>query len=324
MATVTGTVTVPLASGVREDLSNTISTLSPDETPLFSNAKKTKAKAINHEWQTDTLEASTINARLEGDTITVATAVSTVRMGNIMQISEKDYGVSGTLQSVHLAGRESELVRLRMKKGLELRRDMEVVLHTNQAKRADSGSTVRLSAGLPTWITNNVGVDVSQGNGDGSSAIRSSGTTALTYDYLASAHQLAFEDGGAPSILEVPPGLKRKFSQLAFSATPSTADVRYEAKAHSPAVAIGTVDKWLSDFGSVDVVVNRQLAIQASTFLKQAAFLIDPKHLSVAMLRNFEIHKLAKTGDATAEYVVSEYTLAPDAPSAHAAAYGMT
>jgi len=72
------------------------------------------------------------------------------------------------------------------------------------------------------------------------------------------------------------------------------------------------------------VVVNRQLAIQSSTFLKQAAFLIDTSHVSVAMLRSFEVNRLAKTGDATSEFVVSEYTLAPDAPSAHAAAYGMT
>lgn len=324
MATVTGTVTVPLSQGVREDLANTITLISPDETPLFSNARKTKAKAINHEWQTDTLDTPATNARLEGDTITVSTAVSTTRLGNILQISEKDYGVSGTLHSVNLTGREDELLRLRMKKGLELRRDMEVVLHSNQAKRADSGSTARLLGGLPTWITNNVGVNVTAGNGDGSSAVFSSGSAALTYDVLASAHQLAFEDGGAPNMLEVPPALKRKFSQLAFSATPSTADVRYEAKANSPAVAIGSVDKWLSDFGTVDVVVNRQLAIQSPTFLKQAAFLIDTSHVSVAMLRSFEVNRLAKTGDATSEFVVSEYTLAPDAPSAHAACYGMT
>ena len=41
MATVAGTVTVPLSQGVREDLSNTITLISPDETPLFSNARKT-------------------------------------------------------------------------------------------------------------------------------------------------------------------------------------------------------------------------------------------------------------------------------------------
>lgn len=329
MTAVAGTVTVPLTVGAREDLANTITLISPDETPVFSNSKKTRATAINHEWQTDVLDASTINSRLEGDSITVSTAAATTRLGNYLQISEKDYGVSGTLQSVNLAGREDELIRLRMKKGLELRRDMEVVLHTNQAKRSESGANARLSAGLPAWITNAVGPSSVAAaiptTGNGSSAVATfTQSTALTYEYLASAHQLAYEDGGAPDMLEVPTTLKRAFSALAFSATPSTADVRYEAKPNSPAVAIGTVDKWLSDFGTVDVVVNRQLAIQASTFLKQAAFLIDRNHISVAMLRSFEVNKLARTGDAMSEFVVSEYCLAPDAPEAHAAAYGMT
>lgn len=329
MTAATGTVTVGLTTGVREDLANTITLISPDETPLFSNARKVKAKAINHEWQTDTLAASTINSMLEGNDITVSTAVSTTRLGNYTQISEKDYGVSGTLQAVDLAGREDELIRLRMKKGLELRCDMEVVLHTNQAKRAESGATTRLQGGLPSWITNAVGPSSVAAaiptTGDGGSAVATfTQSTALTYDFLASAHQLAYEDGGAPNWMEVPPSLKRKFSELAFSATPSTADVRYNAKGDSAAVAIGTVDKWLSDFGTVDVVVNRQLAIQAATFLRQAAFLIDSSHVSVAMLRSFQVQKLAKTGDSDREYVVSEYCLAPDAPTAHAAAYGMT
>lgn len=324
MATVAGTVTVPLTAGAREDLANTITLISPDETPLFSNSTKKKATAVNHEWLTDELDPSTINSAVEGDTITVSTAAAPTRLGNILQISQRNYGVSGTMQSVNLAGREDELLRLRMKKGLELRRDMEVVLHTNQAKVAQTTSSTRKLGGLPTWITNVVGDNYSTGNGDGSSAIAGSSTSSLTYEVLSSALQLAFEDGGAPNMMEVPPLLKRKFSSLAFSATPSTADVRYNANGNSPAVAVGTVERWLSDFGTIDVVVNRQLAISAGTFLKRAAFLIDTNHISVATLRSFEVNKLAKTGDANSEFIVSEYTLAPDAPNAHAAAYGQT
>jgi len=326
MAAVQGTVTVPLTVGAREDLANTITLISPDETPLFSAARKTKAKAINHEWQTDDLSPSTINSFPEGGTVTVSTAAATTRIGNILQISEKDYGVSGTLQNVDLAGRSDELIRLRMKKGLELRRDMEVVLHANQAK---SSSGTRTLGGLPSFITNGTGVSSAVSamptTGDGSSAVAAfTGSTAMTYEQLASAHQMAYEDGGRPNMLEVPPALKRKFSGLALATAPSTAPLRQDAGGTSPATANGAVDKWLSDFGLVDVVVNRQLAIQASTFLKQAAFLIDTEHVSVATLRGFEVNKLAKTGDATSEFIVSEYTLAPDAPSAHAAVYGIT
>lgn len=324
MATGTGIVTVPLTAGAREDLSNIITTISPDETPLYSSSEKNRATAITHEWLTDDLAVSSTNSQPEGNTVTVSTAASPTRMNNILQISEKDYGVSGTLRAVNLAGREDELLRLRMKKGLELRRDMEVVLHSNQAKRADSGATTRLLGGLPTWITNNVGVNVLPGNGDGSSAIFSSGSTALTYEFLASAQQAAFVAGGNPNIMELPPALKRKFSQLAFSATPSTADVRYDLQKSQAAVAVGTVESWLSDFGDVKVVVNRQLAIQTGTFLRQAVFLIDTTKMAVSELRSFEVSQLAVTGDNRSEFVVSEYTLQPWAPNAHAAAYGMT
>jgi hypothetical protein len=326
MAVISGINTAINTVGAREDLANTITLISPEETPLWTNSTKKSATAINHEWQTDELDVSSTNSSVEGDTITTSTAAPTVRLGNLLQISRKTYGVSGTVQALNLAGRSDELLRLRMKKGLELRRDMEVVLHTNQAKRADStGGTARLLGGLPTWITNVAGEPgYSSGNGDGSSAISGSSTTALAYEYVASAMQMAFEDGGNPDLIEVPPVLKRKFSLLAFGTAPSTAQIRYNVDSAGQAIAVGAVEKWQSDFGLVDIIVNRQLKIQTATFLRQALFILDTSKLSTATLRNFEIGKLAKTGDATQEFVLAEYTLQPDAPNAHAACYGMT
>ena len=42
------------AIGQREDLSNTIYSIAPTETPVVSSIGKTKATATYHEWQTDT------------------------------------------------------------------------------------------------------------------------------------------------------------------------------------------------------------------------------------------------------------------------------
>lgn len=327
MATITGINTATTTTGAREDLANTITMISPEETPLYTNAQKKTATAINHEWQTDVMADATINSIVEGATITTSSAAQTTRLGNILQIAEKDYGVSGTVRALNLAGRDDELLRLRMKKGLELRRDCEVVLHTNQKKVAATGdSTARLLGGLPTWITNNVGVDVSAGNGDGSSAITSSGSTALTYEFISSAHEAAFTAGGNPDLIEVPPRLKRKFSLLAFGTAPSTAQIRYNVDSAGQAIAVGAVEKWQSDFGLIDIIVNRQLRNTASTFLQQAVFILETQRLSVATLtgRNFVTQKLAKTGDGDQEFIVNEFTLQNDAPKAHAAAYGMT
>jgi hypothetical protein len=55
------------AVGIREDLSNVIYNVSPEETPFYSKAKKTSAKNTLVEWQTDSLRASAANAHIEGD-----------------------------------------------------------------------------------------------------------------------------------------------------------------------------------------------------------------------------------------------------------------
>lgn len=326
MASVTGVNVSASVVGAREDLANTITMISPEETPLYTNAQKTSATGINHEWQTDTMDNATINSNVDGGSVTTSSAAPTVRTGNICQIALRSYGVSNTLRAINLAGRSDELDRLRMKKGLELRRDCEVVLHTNQIKTADTtGATARLLGGLPTWITNNVGVDVSAGNGDGSSAIRSSGSTAITYEFISSANQLAFSAGGKPDLIELPPALKRKFSLLAFGSAPSTAQIRYNIDSAGQAIAVGAVEKWQSDFGLMDIIPNRQLVNTAGTFLPQAVFILDTQRIAVATLpgRNFVVYKKGVTGDATEEFVVNEFTLQPTAPKAHAAAYGM-
>ena len=61
------------AIGQREDLSNVIYDISPTDTPIMSSIGKSKATAVYHEWQTDSLAAATTNtAAVEGDDATVA------------------------------------------------------------------------------------------------------------------------------------------------------------------------------------------------------------------------------------------------------------
>lgn len=330
MTTITGINTAVTTTGAREDLSDTITRISPEETPLYTNALKAKAGAINHEWQTDTLDNGTINSQLEGDTVATSSASQTTRLGNILQISRRAYGVSRTVRQLNLAGRSDELIRLRMKKGLELRRDMEVVLHTNQAKTVATGdTTARKLAGLPAWITAVTGSSDAAGptTADGSSAATgpaSSTATAVTYEQISSAMQIAYTAGGNISLIELPPSLKRKFSLLAFGSAPSTAQIRYNVDSAGQAIAVGAVEKWQSDFGLCDIIVNRQLKNTAATFLNQAIFMLEPEKIAVAQLTAFQTEKLAKTGDGDQEFIVSEYTLEMRAPSSHAAVYGVT
>ena len=49
------------AIGQREDLSDVIYNISPTDTPFMSSIGKTKATAVYHEWQTDSLAAASLS-----------------------------------------------------------------------------------------------------------------------------------------------------------------------------------------------------------------------------------------------------------------------
>ena len=104
------TLTTYQAVGNREDLSDMIYRIDPTDTPFMTGIEKTKATAVNHEWQTQALApANASNAQLEGDDPTTTATTPTVRLGNLCQISYKVARVSGTQQAVDHAGRDNEL-----------------------------------------------------------------------------------------------------------------------------------------------------------------------------------------------------------------------
>ena len=88
MAVPTGTTTTFDLTGVREDLSNLIFSISPTETPAVSNMKKGTATNTFHEWQTDALAAAAANSHLDGDDSSPNTIAATSRLGNYTQITK--------------------------------------------------------------------------------------------------------------------------------------------------------------------------------------------------------------------------------------------
>src|SRR3984957_2439918 len=109
MALPTNTFTTYSATGNREDLSDMIFRIDPTDTPFMTGIEKTKATAVNHEWQTQALAAANAgNAQLEGDDATADATTPTVRLGNIAQISRKVPQVSKTHETVKQATRDNQ------------------------------------------------------------------------------------------------------------------------------------------------------------------------------------------------------------------------
>src|SRR5574343_756161 len=152
------------ADGIREELSNLITDISPEETPLVSNIGRGSVKNTYFEWLTDALgSASTTNAVIEGADLDGAAAervytdaTPRVRLGNYVQISRKTVAISGSHRAVDSAGVSDELAYQVAKIGRELKRDMEATLVSEQPAVAGNATTARKTAGFEAFIYTNV------------------------------------------------------------------------------------------------------------------------------------------------------------------------
>ena len=143
------TYTSSTAIGEREDLSDVIYRIDPDETPVVSNSQKETTKGIFHEWQVQELAAaSATNYANEGADYSYTNPTATTRHGNYHQISVQAASVSNTLDVVDKAGRDKETAYVKVLKGIEQRRDIEKSLFANEAR---SGSDPPIVTGKLIW-----------------------------------------------------------------------------------------------------------------------------------------------------------------------------
>ena len=307
MAIVANTFTRYSAVGIREDLSNVIYNISPEETPFISNIGRESVKNTYFEWQTDSLAAaSASNAALEGDDVSSFAAVNpTSRIGNYTQISTKNVVISGTLEALDKAGRRSELTYQLAKLGSELKRDMESALLANQSPVAGNTTTARRTAGLPAFIKTNTSFGTGGADTAGIAA-RTDGTQrAFTEPLLKGVIAKVWESGGTPKMLMV-----GSFNKQAASGFDGIATRFRDVPAGQQAQIVGAADVYVSDFGTVNIVPNR---FQRA----RDAFVVDPQYASMAVLRPIQQMELAKTGDAEKRLMLVEYGLKVNNEAAH-------
>ena len=302
------TFTAHTAIGQREDLIDVIYDISPTETPILSTLARTKATAVFHEWQSDSLASATsANAAVEGADPTSATISPTVRLGNYTQIVQKTIQVSGTLEAVNKAGRKSEKAYQLSKAASELKRDMETILGANQGRDAGSSSTARKLGALLSWIKTNTdaGTSGTDPTTIGVSTRSDGATRTFTETLLKTVVAEVFDSGGNPTMLVVNSGLKQKVSSF-----DGIAAQRYMAPSDQPTTIIGAADVYMSDFGTLSVTPDRFIRTRD-------AFLIDPEYAAVAYLRPFQTNDLAKTGDSEKTQLLAEFTLEMRNEAAH-------
>ena len=311
MTIVTNTFTTFDAKGIREDLSNIITNIAPEETPYMSNIGRESISNSLFEFQSDTLAAAAANKQLEGDDVASFDAVTaTVRLQNYAQISRKTIILSATEEVVNKAGRRSELAYQIAKRGSELKRDQEFTMLNGAVAAAGSTSVARGTASLGAFIKTNVDMQTNGTNPSYTTLPNSARTDGnvrtFTETILKNVIQQVWAAGGTPKILMTGPVNKQRISGFSGIAS-SRFNIDGGAK---PATLVGAVDLYVSDFGNVATVANR--------FQRERdAWVLDPEYAKMVTLRPYQQIELAKTGDAEKRMLIVEWGHKVLAENAH-------
>lgn len=194
------------AVGNREDLSDIITNISPDETPLMKKFGRSKVTGMTHAWLTDSLVAPSDNAVLEDASFTTADASPRVKLENNIQIFMKGCHVTDSQEAVLKAGIKSELAYQMQKTLKQIALDVEYAIVNNATKTAGGVSTAGKMGGIPYFNVANV-KPIVDANLD------------FTEDEFNDAIELAWADGGTPDMVVVSGANKRKISKFTSNAT---------------------------------------------------------------------------------------------------------
>lgn len=309
MAALANTQLTTTSVGNREELSDIINMITPEDTPIYSDIGKGTCSSVHPEWEIDELAAPAENIRTEGDEYSFDAGDTPDRVGNYTQILRKGDIISETQETVDQAGNANKTKRKKMKRGVELRKDIEFAIITNNASVA--GAT-REFGGLPTWITTNVSRGAGGANGGfdintGLTIAATNGTQrAFTKAQMDDVMQQGYESGANFRNVYVSPWVKSVF--VTFMSDSNVAPFRYAVNDGNRNSIIANADIYEGPFGKVFIKPNRVLA--ASAAVARNAFFVDTSMLSFLWLRKIhEDKEVARTGDAKKFVLIGEGTL---------------
>jgi hypothetical protein len=243
------------SSGNREDLSNLIARVEPEQTPVFSSIP-TAEKATNTytEWQLDDLAPPAFSGVVEGVDVTNfsnATA-NRARIGNYTQKFRNSWSVSTEQELSNPAGVSSDVAEAKVKKAIEHRRDIECAICSDNDRQAGDGVLPSKLRALGDWIDSAGPADVPARYRTPAASIDATAGGSLAESHVNAVLQSLYEASGGMGTftLFAGPTLKSKISGFT-RASSATYQVTQEASAHR---MDRVVDTYVGDYGTVSIV----------------------------------------------------------------------
>lgn len=309
MAALANTKLTTTSVGNREELSDVVNRITPEDTPIYTDIGTGRCVSVHPEWETDELRAPAENVHPEGDEYAFDAIQSPQRLGNYTQIFRDSFIISRTQETVDEAGRVQKKRYQKLKAGIAIRKDVELAIISNNASVA--GATRELG-GIPSWVETNVNRGAGGANGGfdintGLTTAATDGTQrAFTKAQLDDVMQQGYEAGANFKTLYVSPYVKSVF--VTFMSDSNVAPFRYAVSNGDRNSIISNADIYEGPFGKIAIKPNRVMA--ASAAVARNAIAVDPDMASFLWLRRIaEDTDVARTGDAEKCVLIGEGTL---------------
>jgi len=320
MAVASNTVNISTVVGARESLADKRYMIEPTATPvLTAMGGMGKAKAFYEEWLPVSLNsANKDNAAIDGDDAPAnSTPSSATRVGNRIQLSFKIASVAEGQNQVSVAGDQNKMKTELVDKAIELRRDMEQAVLSNNPSVAMTSSAAGKSAGFQAWLTSNVSRGASGANGGFSGGIVAAATNGtnrvLTYALVTGVMQTRFTASGnaRTSLMAVmPPSVKTTY----WSTFTGLSINRVENQNSKLGATVQqSIDIILTDFGQLQAIPHAY----AFATGQKCVVIVDPSNAEVLSFSGINQEKLAKSGFADRQKLDVYWTLKVNNEKAH-------
>lgn len=280
-------------AGNKEQLTDLLTILEPETTPISSMIPKTKATASFVEFQVDSLSNPSFEGVSEGEDISAFSnkAENRARLGNYIQIFRREWKVSDVQQLVSTAGVPNEAANSSAKTLSELKLDIESAICSDQDRQAEDGVNVFKTRGLGNWISSTGPTDVPAAYRVPAGHVDSTIMANTTESTFNSVLQSRFEKVGSKDdlYLVAGPTLKRTitfFSRADTSSNDSTLSVSQPAG--DKALTL-TVQRYDGDYGLVHILPStfngRTSGGDLDATSRHRGYLFSPSHLGLAVLQ---------------------------------------
>lgn len=301
----------------REDLTDVLTILAPEETPVLSSASKRRASATFHEWTLDSLASPSTDGVVEGSDVTAFSDKfeNRARLGNYVQTLRRDFMVSNLQQAVESVG-PAKIAQAESKAVRELKRDIEATILSANDRQAGDGVLAYKMRGLGDWIDSAGPSDVPATYRTPSGSIYASNafTETIFNNLITSIYRV---NGSTNSLMCVADtALRRAISDFARTSASGDYSVRKVNYNGDNSTIKLSVTMYESDHGMVSIV-NMNPDCAPDTTNKDTGYLLNPEYLGVAELISLGSTRLPNLGGGERGFVDWTGTLEVFHPGAH-------